>query len=81
MIGTEKRLRPCLKSVLIDAGLLRQNNFKKNNCHVIEYLLTELGRVEGEIFDSRSERTDLAMFSCPALIIILFWETAHLPLP
>ena len=46
VIGTEKRLRPCLKSVLIDEGLLRQNNFKKHNGHVIEYLLTELGRVE-----------------------------------
>lgn len=46
MIGTEKRLRPCLKSVLIDEGLLRQTNFNKHNGHVIEYLLTELGRVE-----------------------------------
>ena len=46
VIGTEKRLRPCLKSVLIDEGLLRQNNFNKHNGHVIEYLLTELGRVE-----------------------------------
>ena len=45
VIGTEKRVRPCLKSVLIDAGSLRQNNFKKHNGHVIEYLLTELGRV------------------------------------
>ena len=45
VIGTGKRLRPCLKSVLIDAGSLRQNNFKKHNGHVIEYLLTELGRV------------------------------------
>ena len=42
VIGPKERVRPCYKSVLIDAGSLRQKN-SRHNCHIIKCLLTELG--------------------------------------